>query len=66
VHAHAPACTLDPGLSQYWSSYLENAALEPASAICFLDPTALDLRGQSSSVGCAVFLVASELHRGRQ
>ena len=33
----APAFVLDPELAQYWHSYLENAAQDPATAICFLD-----------------------------
>jgi hypothetical protein len=33
----APAFELDADLRQYWHSYLENAAQDPSTAICFLD-----------------------------
>ncbi|MEO8544050.1 MAG: hypothetical protein ABI434_10740 [Burkholderiaceae bacterium] len=36
-HAGAEALALDPGLPDYWNSYVENAAQDPATAICFLD-----------------------------
>ncbi len=36
-HAGAEGLTLDPALPDYWNSYLENAAQDPATAICFLD-----------------------------
>lgn len=33
----APALLIDPLLPQYWNSYLENVAQDPATAICYLD-----------------------------
>ncbi len=37
LQAGAPTFTPDAGLPQYWDSLLENAAQEPATAVCFLD-----------------------------
>ncbi len=37
LQAGAPTFTPDVRLPQYWDSYLENAAQQPATAICFLD-----------------------------
>ena len=35
--AGAPALSIDATLAQYWNSYLENVAQDPAMAICYLD-----------------------------
>lgn len=37
LHAGAPKATLDAELELYWASFLENAAQQPAMAICYLD-----------------------------
>jgi hypothetical protein len=37
LHMGAPAFVLDPETPTFWNSYLENAAQDPATAICFLD-----------------------------
>lgn len=33
----APPLSIDAALAQYWNSYLENVAQDPATAICYLD-----------------------------
>ncbi len=35
--AGAPSLSIDAALAQYWNSYLENVAQDPAMAICYLD-----------------------------
>lgn len=37
LQAGAAAAPLDAALPQYWNSYLENVAQDPALAICYLD-----------------------------
>ncbi len=37
LQAGAPVVSIDASLPQYWNSYLENVAQDPAMAICYLD-----------------------------
>jgi len=37
LHAGVPKAAVDAELQLYWSSFLENAAQQPATAICYLD-----------------------------